>query len=125
MTADHPTPDDASADGPTPEAAPPSGTADGAAARSWRMHAGVADRGGYQYFGDPRYVELYGVVPVPVVVTEDPDGTYWGWLDARRDAPEMIQPHPVLYQVQFPYGPDAEERAGRGRTLRLTVTAGE
>lgn len=93
----------------------------------WRMHA-HDDNGTLFHIGDRRYVELHGLrLPiVEVTVTEvghdDPDGTHWGWLDVKESEPCMIWPSRSQYDMCFPYGPRAEEEAGKGRTLRLAVT---
>lgn len=94
------------------------------APRRWRMHASYNEKAGvFMHFGHPRYVELYGCRPVPVAVAEDPEGRYWGWLPAGGGDPEMVQPHKGMFDVQFAYGPEAEERRGRGTVVRLTVEA--
>ena len=92
-------------------------------ARTWRMYAGRDEyhKGGFIYFGDPRIVTMYEVEPVEVELTEDPDGSYYGWLEAGKDIPEMIQPHIHMYNIQFAYGPEAEIKQGRGVTLRFSV----
>jgi hypothetical protein len=91
--------------------------------KTWKMHAGRDPRnGGFRNFGHPRYVEMYGNAEViPILLTEDPDGPYYGWIDADRTEPTMIQQHEGMFSMQFPYGPDAEVKAGRGRVVRLTA----
>jgi hypothetical protein len=104
---------------------------------SWPLWAHQYDTGVLFHIGPRPYVELHGL-PDPVVavtVTEvpadSPDITHWGWLWTEGSknwcdgAPCMIQPHQGLYSMQFPYGPTAEERAGRGRTVCLQVTLRE
>ena len=72
---------------------------------------------------------------VKVLVTEDPDGDYWGWLDEGgsilnrqspyvrqpTDYPKMVQPTEGMFTMQFPYGPKAEQEAGHGEVVRLTI----
>lgn len=81
---------------------------------------------------DKRYAQMYGVAdPVQVDVAEDPEGRYYGWIyspdhDAlmgrdHKPIPQMIQQHKVLFRVQFPYGVEAEENAGKGHAVRLRV----
>lgn len=89
-------------------------------AAMWRMWAGLDD-GLWWHPGEEWYVREYGHEPRQVTVTEDPDGQYWGWLDAADDAPSMIWPKKVLFDCCFPYGPDAEQERGRGRIVRLTI----
>lgn len=100
--------------------------------RTWRMFAGrptrVIEGREFLNFGDRRYVEMHGRTPVEVELTEDPEGDYLGWIRTpdpnlpRRNegVPTMIQPHPSLFRMQFPYGPDAEVEAGRGEIVRMT-----
>lgn len=93
----------------------------------WRMHAHRRN-GTHWHVGHRRYVELHGgndpvvEVEVRLAADGDPAATHWGWLASEADEPSMIWPNLPCYQVCFPYGPEAEERAGKGRTVRLTVT---
>jgi hypothetical protein len=76
------------------------------------------------HFGQRRYTEAYGVDAEEVTVVEaDTDATHWGWLRTDGDAPTMIQPRRVLFDIQFPYGTDAETAAGKGEVVRLAVIA--
>lgn len=87
------------------------------------MYAGRDEHnGGYKNFGHPRYVQAYGHDEVvPVTLTETADGPYYGWLRADGDEPCMIQQREKLFDMQFPYGVDAEVKAGKGRVVRLAV----
>ena len=79
----------------------------------------------------PRTVAAYGPDPVvPVVLVEDPDGMYWGWIWADRTGlfvPRytgeviMIQPTWGIFSMQFPYGPEAEADRGHGEIVRLSI----
>lgn len=71
-----------------------------------------------------RYPEAYGVPPEPVTVTEDPYGDYWGWIATDSDHPDFIYPNEGLFSMCFTYGYHAEEKAGKGRAVQLTVTPG-
>lgn len=90
-----------------------------------KQQAPVCDRE-YFHFGEERWVRgCFGGNVVQVQLTEDPDGPYWGWLYLNRpgrEDPTMVQPHKGMFTMQFPYGPEVEEKAGKGRTVRLTVT---
>lgn len=97
---------------------------------SWRMHA--SDHGGTFFnLGPRRYVELHGTsdpiveVHVALVDADDPTATHWGWLAAAADKPSMIWPSWAQLDCCFTYGSAAEERAGKGRIVRLTVRAVE
>jgi hypothetical protein len=57
----------------------------------------------------------------PALATEDPEGENWGWLKTGADYPTMIYPHKSLFSMCFPYGPKAEEAAGKGEILRLRI----
>ena len=86
-------------------------------------------------FGEDWYVRLYGHVPVAVELAEDPEGGYYGWIEADAEetrrrheytgVPEMIQPHEGMFEVQFPYGPEAEVERGRGEIVRMSCRAVE
>ena len=92
--------------------------------RQWPMFAGNPSRGVWLNVDThARTVQAYGVDdPVEVTATEDPEGTYYGWIDADSDgAPVMVQPHEGLFSMQFPYGPKAEVDRGRGEIVRLRV----
>lgn len=95
----------------------------------------ASDRDGtLLYLGPRRYVEMHDW-PEPVVEVEatevtrdDPAGTHWGWLDhdaAPDAAPEMIWPTRPQFDMCFHYEPEAEEKAGKGRIVRLAVRATE
>lgn len=95
-----------------------------ASVRSWPMFAGNPARDGVWLNVDrhERSVRAYGGEPVTVSVIEDPDGPYYGWIEAdSQDGPVMIQPHASLFTMQFPYGPKAEVERGRGEVVRLRV----
>jgi hypothetical protein len=85
----------------------------------WEMWAAETEYG-FEHIGtDPRYVRAYDAEPVPVVVTLDPAGEYWGWLAASY--PSMIYRREVLFRVCFPYGPEEAEKAGKGRVVKLNI----
>jgi len=78
----------------------------------------------YMNFGEQWWVKMHGLADpiVKVELTEDLDGTYYGWIDNTRSGiPEMIQPHEGMFEMQFPYGSMAEADHGRGRMVRMTV----
>jgi hypothetical protein len=81
---------------------------------------------GRNRFSDPGHrrfalAHSTGEQPVAVVVSENPDGPYWGWLGAGDEHPCMIYGHPSLFRMCFPYGPQAEVNAGKGRIVRLDI----
>jgi len=95
---------------------------------TWRMRASASARSGFfDYIGHPHLdlISPRGSV-TDVEVTEVPvrsgDGSYFGWIPAGEDAPVMIRCGSDPYRAQFTYGPEAEERRGKGRTVRLRVT---
>lgn len=96
-------------------------------ADKWVMHAQRQpepfEGRDFLHFGEAGWVRMgYGGNVVQVVLVEDPDGLYWGWLPTGDgEGPTLVQPHQSMYSMQFPYGPTAEEEAGRGRTVRLTI----
>lgn len=71
--------------------------------------------------GHYSYVQMHGCAhPAPVLVSEDPDGKYLGWLGTDRSNPTMILKSNV-FEIQFPYGSRAEVKAGKGTVLTLDV----
>lgn len=97
--------------------------------RSWKMFAGrMSDRGRIHVYPDARTVTAYGDDPTPVVVMEDPEGSHYGWIGGRflhyepDEFPTMIQPHKGMFDMQFPYGPEAEQKRGHGEIIRLSVS---
>ena len=54
---------------------------------------------------------------------DDPVSTYWGWQDTDSEDCSMIQPTWVQFSVCFAYGVKAEEEAGRGRRVNLTLVS--
>lgn len=52
---------------------------------------------------------------------EDTDGDYWSFQDTGEDTFHLIHPHKFLFDMCFPYGPDAEVEDGKGRIVRLKV----
>jgi hypothetical protein len=96
----------------------------------WQMWARLDDGALMNVNESKFYVQEHifdGSEPVQVTVTEDPDGNFYGWVYdvdgpySNNGVPQFIQPHRGLYDMQFPYGPEATERAGRGKTVRLHV----
>lgn len=101
------------------------------APREWTMYAQrqteIVDGREFMEFGDEQWVRMcYGGDVVRVVLTEDPDGPYWGWIDYDDpDEPTMVQPHEGMFTMQFAYGPEAEAARGRGEIVRMTVELAE
>jgi hypothetical protein len=84
----------------------------------------------------PQHRYMYGVKPneeiyeVEFEIHEDqetkPDFTaqeYWGWLDTENDINKMtmIFPNYVSFLMCFPYGVEAAEQHGQGKSYRLKV----
>ena len=105
--------------------------------RRWHMFAGRDTRnGGFRNVGGEQYVRAFGHEPVAVVVTEASDGAYWGWLTREswgerkgqyREPvePVMVQGHKGIFDMQFPYAPEAEQERGHGDIVRLDITEGD
>jgi hypothetical protein len=100
------------------------------------MHAGrmAEPREGREFldFGDPRYVRMHGREPVPVELTEDPEGPYYGWIDSPDwkwgyghgdGSPVMIQPHDGMFRMQSPDGFVQDVQRGYGEIVRMTCRA--
>ena len=91
------------------------------------------DRNGeYQHPGDKWWVEIHGL-PDPACRSSSPKSprtrqTGRLGLDRRSKQPAppcMIWASRAAFDVQFPYGPAAEEERGKGRVVRLRITARE
>jgi hypothetical protein len=72
---------------------------------------------------DKGWVEMFGLDDpvVEVLVRESSKGEYWGWIDTNETVPCMIWKGKHVFSMCFPYGPEIEEKAGRGRIVRLDV----
>jgi len=72
---------------------------------------------------DKGWVDMHEL-DIPVVkveVRENPKGEYFGWIEAGKTVPEMIWMGKNLFDCCFPYGPEEEEKRGKGRIVRLDV----
>lgn len=54
-----------------------------------------------------------------VRLSEDPEGDYYAWLNLAKGEFTMIYGSQVQVDICFPYGPEAAERSGEGRRVRL------
>ncbi len=90
--------------------------------RTWRMFAGRSSVGSrpFQRFGDERTVRFCGLDPVEVVLTEDGNGSYYGWLNAGTDSPVMVQGDERLFRMQSPDGFRTDVERGRGEIVRMS-----
>ena len=58
---------------------------------------------------------------VPVNIVEDLEGDYLGWLPSgHADQVRLVQHH-RLFNMQFPYGYEAEADAGKGEAIRVRI----
>lgn len=92
----------------------------------WHSHATRRVRDGrwvYVHFGTEQRLRICypNTFVVPVTLTEDQDGSHWGWITRGRDEPTMIQPTRHQFETQFPYGWRSEQERGHGRMVRLRV----
>lgn len=99
---------------------------------SWNMFAYEYDRNGRKFFmhiGPEFYVRIHGLSEpiVPVIVTENPNGEYWGWFETGSSEPDycVLWPSEGQFRMCFAYGPDAEAKAGRGRIARFDIVHAE
>jgi hypothetical protein len=90
------------------------------------MFGDPAKNGAWYALGDEWYIRAHDCdFPVPVTVTEDPEGDHLGWIDAEDEragdyTPEMIR-HRRIFEMQFIYGSKVEVEAGNGRVVPLRV----
>lgn len=93
---------------------------------SWRMCAHLRN-GMLVDIGSRSYVVLqrlpHPIVEVEVAIVPDEDraATHWGWIQSGANTPSTIWPTRALYRVCFHDSPEAQEKAGHGRTVRLAV----
>lgn len=93
--------------------------------RTWKLWAEEHEVG-FCNFGDSKeFVELYGeeYPIVEVVLTENPDGRYWGWIDTGETSPVpcLIWWSEPQFKMQFPYGVEIEVERGEGIVVRFDV----
>lgn len=86
----------------------------------WPTLGGAYDPGKWACFGSDWYVRAHGFTPQAVTLVEDPDGDYRGWIGTGETDPEVVL-YGKIFDIQFPYGAQAEVDAGRGRVVRLRV----
>jgi hypothetical protein len=100
----------------------------------WNLWATRSREDNFWHIGAKRWVELHGlddpIVPVTVEILAEgrhEDDAYYGWQDAGEydKPPGMIFPRWQLFSMCFTYGPQVEVARGRGRILKLSVTARE
>lgn len=63
--------------------------------------------------GDPPYYR--------VRLTPDPEGGYWAWHDFVKDVYNFTNHNREGVVICFPYGPEIEEKLGRGEIIRVRV----
>lgn len=91
---------------------------------TWSMF-GRLDGDTWTVVGDKRYLHYHGCDdPTPIVVQEDPDGEYLGWIDTGETELTMIQ-RKQIFNIQFPYGYRPEEERGNGRAVPLSIQPAE
>lgn len=59
-----------------------------------------------------------------ILLEEDNEsGSYWGWYYDHTDGDgfSMIWASEAQFRICFPYGPEAEEKMGRGEIVRFNV----
>ena len=104
---------------------------------TWQMYAHRYDSGRFHTVGSERYVRnhMLGQPIIKVRVEEVPDGdetgNAWGWmgfayLHYEADTePQMIWCTRGQFEMCFTYGSAAEVERGKGRVVRLRITAAE
>jgi hypothetical protein len=92
------------------------------------MFACREDRDGdwcYLRFGDERTLRMvFGGRHeyVPVVLTEEVEGRFYGWVSSIDGQLTMVQPSRIGFEMQFAYGSAVEVAKGRGEVVRLAVS---
>lgn len=84
----------------------------------------------FHLHSNPRTTKLYSDAAVYHVTLHrvkagEPQGQYWGWWDYdtefRKAGLSMVYPHRVLFDMCFPYGPEAVVKAGQGEIVNLRL----
>lgn len=101
--------------------------------RTWRMFAGRSKvKGRFLHCGSEIYVRMYGAEPVAVELTEDPDGEYYGWIQAAREGllprtytgiPMMVQRGRGIFEMPSPDGFRSAVEADDGEVVRMSCRA--
>jgi hypothetical protein len=101
--------------------------------RIWRAFASRGHQGRLiNIYTWRQALQMSGVPDDEIVVVElveDPDGVYAGWLRTDEEAARgKLQRHEItlvqsrqIFDVQFPYGAEAEVKAGKGQIVYLRV----
>lgn len=77
----------------------------------------------YCGFGHKFYANCYAFegVLVEVDVTINSGGTYWALYEIADEQLHMIYSNEPCFRVCFPYGPEDEEKRGRGKIVKCSV----
>ena len=72
-----------------------------------------------------RNVKMYGEGPyfeLTVKETDSQDDSlYWAWKDYESKVFRYINSNRDMVEICFPYGTDSEERAGKGKLVRIAI----
>jgi len=77
----------------------------------------------YAHFGSLNYIKMHYINEpiVEVILIEDKNGEYYGWIDTGKDIPCMVWKSEVVFSVCFPYGYKVNEKEGKGKHVRLSI----
>ena len=90
-------------------------------ARIWETYCHEYDNG-FRHFGSAERIKFHDSKKeaVKVKLVEDPEGEMFGWIPAGKTEPIMVlRKH--LFDIQFPDGHQANEKAGKGCAVSLRV----
>ena len=87
------------------------------------FHDGTKKEGYADLHTHPKTTQLYvgKKTILSLHVSENPNGEYWAWWDSKRNQFKMVSHVKSGIDICFPYGVDAEEEAGKGNLLRVTI----
>lgn len=94
----------------------------------WTMWASATEKCFLHPEVNKEHAQLYagrGAPLVQVEVTEDPKGTYFGWVDLEKgsEVPTLIWPSLAQLKMCFPCGTKDAVARGEGRIIQLSVVA--
>jgi len=79
----------------------------------------------FHIFPHPKLALMCGSGPVYELELRETEkgevSDYWGWYDNEKNDYSMIYPNKTPFKMCFPYGYEAEEKAGKGRAVNLVV----
>jgi hypothetical protein len=55
-------------------------------------------------------------------ISKKESSPYWAWWNSKEKRFSIVQPTKVQLEICFPYGPEAEEKMGKGKRINVKVS---